>query len=172
MDRTEWVNRLELLHVRQRDGQPLTAEEQAWYGSARASLLATAVEVQAQTLATGARPRRSIRITRAAKVELVAGAWSHQSLTLDLGTGGFAVLLETQPPLDDWIRATFHLPGEEPLKTTVSVADVRGEHGLVRVSFTLSEPVEPARTRLETFMLDGILEQLVFWEDVLEKIHA
>jgi hypothetical protein len=171
MERTEWLNQLELLHFKHRDRQPLSAAEELWYRAARTSLLETAVKVQAQALATGARARRSIRISRPAKVQLVAGDWSQQALTLDLGSGGFAVLVEAQPPLDDWIRATFHLPGEEPLATTVSVADVRSEAGLVRISFTISEPVEPARSRLESFMLDAILEQLVFWDDVLERLR-
>jgi len=171
MDRTEWLNKLEALHYRLREGEQLPAEEERWYRSARTALLGAAVEVQARTVGSSRKPRHSIRVTRAVPVLLEAGGWSQQSLTSDLGTGGFAVLLESQPPVDDWIRATLLLPGGS-VTVTVAVADLRVSGGLVRVAFRFTEPPEGLRVRVEDAMLDGVLEQLVFWDDVMDRLEA
>lgn len=172
MDRSEWLNRLEALHFKVREREPLKDDELAWYRAARAALLATAIDVQAVAL-TSDRPRRSsIRVARAAQVLLEARGWSVQTLTVDLGAGGFAVLLEAPPPVDEWIRATLVLPGEGPVVTTVAVADSRVVSGLVRVAFRFSEPTEEVTRRVEDYMMDSVLEQLVFWDDVLEKLRV
>jgi uncharacterized protein with GYD domain len=170
MDRSEWLNRLEALHHRIRERQDVSAEELAWYRAARTTLLDTALEVQAVSLTSEAVRRSSIRVARAAQVLLEARGWSVQTLTVDLGAGGFAVLLEAPPPVDDWIRATLVLPGEGPVITTVAVTDARNVSGLVRVAFRFSEPTEDARRRVEDYMMDSVLEQLVFWDDVDDKL--
>lgn len=172
MERTEWLGKLEALHVRLRGQEPVGPEDLAWYQSARERLLATALEVQAVSLASSAARRSSIRVARPAQVLLEARGWSAQSLTSDLGGGGFATLLEAPPPVTEWIRASLLLPGGPPVVTTVAVADARPSHGLVRVAFRFSEPTEAVRRQVEDSMLDNIIEQLVFWDDVLEHLHA
>jgi len=170
MDRSEWLNRLEALHYKVREQEPVSPAELAWYETARSALLATAAEVQSVTLSSQTRRRSSIRIVRAAQVQLEARAWSVQSLTVDLGTGGFAVLLDAPPPVQEWIRATLLLPGAPPVITTVSVADARAQNGLVRVAFRFSEPTDEVRRHVEDSMMDSVLDQLVFWDDVLEHL--
>jgi hypothetical protein len=172
MDRSEWLNRLEALHRRVREREPVSEEELAWYRAARKALLDTALEVQAVSLTSEAVRRSSIRVARAAQVLLEARGWSAQTLTVDLGAGGFAVLLEAPPPVDDWIRATLVLPGEGAVVTTVAVTDARKVSGLVRVAFRFSEPTEGVRRRVEDYMMDSVLEQLVFWDDVYDKLKA
>ncbi len=172
MDRTEWVNQLEALHHRIREREPVSEADLAWYRAGRAALLSTAVEVQAVALASEARRRSTIRIARPAQVLLEARAWSVQTLTVDLGAGGFAALLEAPPPVEEWIRATLLLPGDGPLITTVAVADARPVSGLVRVAFRFSEPAEEVQRRVEDYVMDSVLEQLVFWDDVLEKLRV
>jgi hypothetical protein len=115
--------------------------------------------------------RSSLRVARAAQVLLEAKGWHAQTLTLDLGGGGFAVLLEAPPPVDDWIRATLVLPVDGTVVTTVTVTDSRPHHGMVRVAFRFSEPTGEARHKVEGFLVDSILEQLVFWDDVMEKLR-
>ena len=171
MDRSEWLNRLEALHDKVRRREPVGDEELAWYRASRGALLRTALEVQAVSLTSDAIRRSSIRVARAAQVLLEARGWSAQTLTVDLGAGGFAVMLDAPPPVDDWIRATLVLPGEGPVVTTVAVTDTRQAGGLVRVAFRFSEPTEEARRRVEDYMVDSVLEQLVFWDDVLEKLR-
>ena len=75
----------------------ISAEAMEWYRGARKALLETAVSVQAQSLIGSAVQRSSIRITRSAQVLLEARGWGHQTLTADLGTGGFAAFLEAPP---------------------------------------------------------------------------
>jgi hypothetical protein len=104
-------------------------------------------------------------------VLLEARGWSVQALTVDLGAGGFAVLLEAPPPVDDGLRATLLLPGQDPLAATAAVTDARLASGLLRVAFRFAEPAEEARRRVEDHLVDGILEQLVFWDDVLDRLR-
>jgi hypothetical protein len=172
MDRTEWLNRLEALHYQIREREPVSEADQAWYRAGRDALLATAIEVQSVSLTSGTRRRSSIRIARAAQVLLEARGWSVQTLTVDLGGGGFAALLEVPPPVEEWIRATLVLPGDGPVVTTVAVADARNVSGLVRVAFRFSEPSVEVQRRVEDYMMDSVLEQLVFWDDVLEKLRV
>jgi hypothetical protein len=172
MDRSEWLNRLEALHFKVREKEPVGQEDLAWYRTARTALLATAIEVQSVAVSTD-RPRRSsIRVARAAQVLLEARGWSAQTLTVDLGAGGFAVLLEAPPPVQEWIRATLVLPGEGVVVTTVAVADSRTASGLWRVAFRFTEPTGEVKRQVEDYMMDSVLEQLVFWDDVLEKLRV
>ncbi len=172
MNRTEWLNKLEALHHRVREGEALGEAEQGWYDQARDALVNTALEVQALALTHENVRRRSIRITRAAPVLLEARGWSAHSMTIDLGTGGFAVLLEHAPPVDDWIKATLLLPGEGPVIVTVATVETRTVSGLLRVALRFCEPGPQVLRRLEGYMLDSVLEQLVFWDDVLERLEA
>ena len=172
MDRSEWLNRLEALHTKVRSKEPVTEAEQAWYRTARSALLATALEVQAISLASSDVRRASIRVPRAAQVLLEARSWHAQSLTVDLGAGGFAALLEAPPPVTEWIRATLVLPGEGPVIATVAVANARTISGLTRVAFRFSEPTAEVVRRVEDYLMDSVLEQLVFWDDVLGKLKV
>ena len=172
MDRSEWLNRLEALHHKLRSGEPIPEADAAWYRAARSALLETALDVQALALTHDTVRRSTIRVARAAQVLLEARGWSAQALTVDLGGGGFAALLEAPPPVAEWIRATLVLPGEGPVVTTVAVASTRTADGLFRVAFRFSEPTEEVRRRVEDYLMDSVLEQLVFWDDVLEKLRV
>lgn len=171
MDRGEWLNKLEALHVRRRGGEALGEADLAWYRRARTALLGAAVEIQARMADTDGPKRSSIRVARPVQVLLETPGWHEPTMTLDLSTGGFAAALEVPPPVDEWIKATLLLPGG-PLAATVSVVSRRISHGLARLAFAFSEPGEELTRRVEDAMVDGLLEQLVFWEDVLQKIEG
>jgi len=175
MDRTEWLNRLEALHVSLRDRHPVSDEALTWYREARSALLDTAVEVQARTVPAGNTVRRSVRVSRPAQVLLEATGWSAQTLTLDLGAGGFAVLVELPPPFGESVKATLLLPIRGAVSTPLAVVGsaVVGTSAvgpLFRVAFRFEEPSEEVRDLVQTALLDDILEQLVFWDDVLERV--
>ncbi len=172
MDRGEWLNKLEALHVRRRDGERLGEADLAWYRGARGALLAAAVDIQARAASLDAPRRASIRVARPVHVLLESNGWAEPTFTLDLSTGGFAVLLEDQPPMADRFRATLLLPGGGPVGTPVHVVDTRASGGMVRLAFAFSDPTEALRARVEDAMVDGILAQLIFWEDVLEKVEG
>jgi len=170
MDRTEWLNRLEALHVSLRERHPVSEEALAWYREARASLLDTAVEIQARAVPAGHQTRRSVRVSRPVQVLLEASAWSAPTLTLDLGAGGFAALLEVPPPFNEPILATLLLPVRGAVATPVTVVGTAAVGPLFRVAFRFEEPSDEVRDRVQTALLDDILEQLVFWDDVLGRI--
>jgi len=172
MERTEWLNRLEALHVKLREGEAVPGADRAWYEEARATLLKAAVEVQARVVASGRQLRSSIRVARPVPVQLEAGGWSAHALTIDLGTGGFAVLLEVPPAESGRLQATLALSGGPPAAMAVEVVDRREVAGLVRVALRFVDQPTGLRSRVEDAMLDGVLEQLVFWDDVLGHLEA
>jgi hypothetical protein len=171
VNRTDWLNRLQALHARRRAGETLAAEEAAWYRAARLDLLDSAVVAQNRPRPGAVRARSSIRLVRAVPVLLEATGWSPQTMTADLGTGGFAVLLDRPPPAAERMRATLVIPGDGPAAANVAVAGAHAEGGLVRVSFTFADGSELVRARVEDFILDSVLEQLVFWDDVLRRLE-
>jgi hypothetical protein len=172
VDRTEFLNRLESLHVRVRDGETLTDDALEWYRQSRDRLLALAVEVQARSVISDHLPRRSIRMGTALPVRIEAGTWSVHTITCDIGAGGFAVLLENPPPVKGELQATLRPPRGQPVMSPAIVVDVSPVAGLFRASFRLLDRLGEVRSRMEDVLLDGILEHLVFWDDVLGRLEG
>ena len=171
LDKTDWINKLEALHDQVQRGEPLDSETLLWYRRARTRLLAQAVRVQARFSADSHRPRASIRVLQGMPVRLQAGDWATWTLTADLGAGGFAVLLEAPPPVQQGLEATLRLPRGAEVRLEVEALDARESAGLWRVAYRFVGLTEEARLRIEDAMLDGVLDRLCFWNDVLDLLH-
>jgi len=172
MDRTEFLNKLEALHDRIRVGEVLPEAELRWYREARERLLALAVEVQARASAGDQKLRSSIRMGTVLPVRLETGGWTMLTITADIGAGGFAVIMEVPPPAGREVRATLSPRRGEPVIGVAQVVDSKELDGLTRVGFGFKDPAGAVRDRMEDVMLDGILDQLVFWDDVLGKVNV
>lgn len=169
MDRGEWIGRLELLHERARRGGAFTAAERDWYERARGALTATALSVQRRALVGGERVRTSLRLERAVPVRVDGRGWSAHASTSDVGTGGLALLLETAPSPGQPARAVLELPaGDLALDVRVVGAVPAGD--LQRVSFAFERPPREAVAAVEDYLLDQLLPELVFWDEVLARI--
>ncbi len=171
LDKTDWINKLEALHDQVQRGEPLDSDTLGWYRRARTRLLALAVRVQARFSADSHRPRASIRITQAMPVRLRSGDWSLRTLTADLGAGGFAVLVEAPPPVRDGLEATLRLPRGAEVRLEVESLDARESAGLWRIAYRFVGLTEETRLQIEDAMLDGVLDRLCFWNDVLDLLH-
>jgi hypothetical protein len=169
MERGEWIGRLDLLHGRARSGEALSPAERAWYDAAREALIATSLAVQRTPLVGGERARTSLRLERAVPVRVEGTRWGVRSSTSDLGTGGFAVMCEADPAPGERARAVLELP-RAAVALDVHVVGVAPAGGLRRVSVAFDGAAREAVAAIEDYLLDQLLADLVFWDEVLERI--
>lgn len=171
MDRSEWISRLELLHGARRAGTPLPPEDESWYLRARNQLVRTAVATQNSAVSAGEHPRAALRLERAVPVRLGGGTWSVTATATDVSTGGFCIRTDVPLERERLAWAELSLPGAL-VRAPVRIAGLATSDGLVRVSFAFRDPDPDAEAAIEDFALDQILPQLVFWDQVLERIEA
>jgi hypothetical protein len=172
MDRSTWINKLEDLHHRHRTGERLPHGDAQWYRESREALLRAALSEQSLRVASSERLRRSLRGESSVGVVLEAPGWIRTGSTMDVGAGGFACLLDAPPPDGARITATLLIPGGRYLTETVRVAGVTRQRDLNRVSFAFEASTPVMRDQLEAHLLDGVLKQLTFWDDVLESLRV
>ncbi|MGC4000800.1 MAG: PilZ domain-containing protein [Anaeromyxobacter sp.] len=170
MERSEWIGKLELVHDALRSGAAVPEAERAWYRRARQELLAAAVAEQNAPVIGDERPRKALRLERAVPVRLGGDGLALDWMTTDLGIGGFAVA--TSAPLDPdrvtW--AELDLPtGRVGARVRVVGAVASGPR--MRVSFAFEDPSQAAAAALGDYVLDELLPQIVFWDQVLEKVR-
>jgi len=156
----EWMRGFRDLHERARGGK-LSQGELETYGAAREELARALLGAQRLTVKPGETPRQSLRVARALQVDLDLLTSSVRAITIDLSTGGFACLLAKPPPLGDEFGFSLRLPGSDPLLGKVKVADVKPQQGNVRVSFQFAGMSAEDRERVERFVFDTVLAQIV-----------
>src|SRR3954469_6215508 len=92
----EWVVALRDLHQQARQGK-LPADELKRYQEERETLAKAILAAQRLRASPGAKGRQSLRVARELPVDLTIEGATMQSKTLDIGVGGFAVLLGSPP---------------------------------------------------------------------------
>src|SRR5512142_922066 len=156
----EWIRGFKALHEKARAGK-LSRAESDTYRSARDELARALLGAQRLTVKPGETPRQALRVARALQVDLDLLTSSVRAITIDLSTGGFACLLAKAPPTGDEFSCTLRIPGAEPLVSKVRVADVKPQQGNVRISFQFVGISADERERLELFVFDTVLGQMV-----------
>lgn len=157
---SDWIAAFRELHERARRGA-LTPSEAAAYRSGRDELARALLAAQRLTLKSGETPRQALRVARALQLELDLPTARERSVTIDLSTGGFSALLDKAPPVGDEFGVSLRLPAADPVVCRARVTDVRPQAGHVRVAARF-EGLPPAdRERLELFVFDTVLAQLV-----------
>jgi hypothetical protein len=157
---TEWLLGFRQLHEKARRGQ-LHGADLARYRTGRDELARALLAAQKVQLKPGEVPRRALRVARALQLDLDHGTSAQRAVTSDISTGGFSCLLATAPPLGEEARYTLRIPGSEPLSGRARVQDVRPNQGNVRVSFAFLGLDDDDRERVEQFVFDTVLAQLV-----------
>lgn len=157
----EWIKSFRELHERARSGKLQAPADLETYRAARDELARALLSAQRLTVKPGETPRASLRVARALQVDLDLLTSSARAITIDLCTGGFACLLAKAPPIGDEVGFSLRLPGTDALKGKVRVADLKPQQGNVRVSFQFCGLDAADRERVEMFVFDTILGQLV-----------
>jgi len=156
----DWISAFRELHERARRGA-LTPSELAAYRSGRDELARALLAAQRLTLKSGETPRQALRVSRALQVELDLPTARQRAVTIDLSTGGFSTLLDKAPPVGDDMGVSLRLPAADPVVCRARVTDVRPQGGHVRVAARFEAMPLPDRERLELFVFDTVLAQLV-----------
>ncbi len=156
----EWLKSFRSMHERARAGKLAKHEDDA-YRAARDELARALLQAQRLTIKPGETPRQSLRVARALQVDLDFITSNARAITIDISTGGFACLLARAPGAGDEYSFSLRIPGADPLTGKVRVADVKPQQGNVRVSFCFSGLGPEDRERVEMFVFDTVLSQMV-----------
>lgn len=157
---SEWISTFRELHERARRGA-LTPGEQNAYRAGRDELARALLAAQRLTLKSGETPRQALRVARALQLELDLATSRQRSVTIDLSTGGFSTLLDKAPPVGDDMGVSLRLPAADPVVCRARITDVRPQAGHVRVAARFEGMPVADRERLELFVFDTVLAQLV-----------
>jgi hypothetical protein len=160
MSLAEFLSTFRKMHEQARRGL-LEGKELALYLAKRDELARALLSAQRLTIKQGETARQALRVARALKIELDFGMLHPRALTLDLSKGGFATVLVQAPSLKDEVGFTLHIPPAKPVSGKCRVVNVKQHAGNVRVAFQFTGLSEADRERLELFVFDAVLEQLV-----------
>jgi hypothetical protein len=120
-------------------------------------LLADELARQEAEARRGCARRRTVRVRRAVAVELEWPTGRARTLTMEIGTGGFSVLLGTPPRAGEVLAALVHLRRGAPVRATVRVASLwRRAAGAVRVSLAITEMLQHDRVALEAYVAEEL----------------
>jgi hypothetical protein len=155
-----WLLDFRALHERAKKDQ-LGAAELARYRQGRDELARALLAAQRLSVKPGETPRRTLRVARALQADLDLLTSRVRAMTIDVSAGGFSCLLTRAPPMGDELGFTLRLPGAEPLSGKARVQDVKAREGNVRVAFMFVGLTEAEIERVETFVFDTALSQLV-----------
>lgn len=162
MGTTEFLAEFRALHEKAKNGT-LTPAERPRYETARSQLLR--MLVIAQQLGHGGQTlRANLRMAKMLKVELRPDDGEPiRGSTIDLASGGFAVLLPNGLRVGKRGAFTLHLPatggGTSPISGRVVVASSRPQTSLFRVSFHFDDLDARAAEQLDMTLIDAVLER-------------
>jgi len=156
----DWVVAFRARHEDAREGK-LDRREMSRYEQERELLAKALLVAQRLSVKPGQTARQTLRVVRVLAVELVLGARREQTTTLDLGLGGFAVLLEKPPRVLERIEFALSLRSAgSAVRGRVRVVNVQRKGKLYRVAFAFEDlsTVDAERVRFEIF--DAVLARI------------
>src|SRR5260370_7035513 len=149
----DWVVVFRALHDDARKGK-LDPQGMARYEHERESLAKALLVANLLQVKPGQTARQTLRVVRVLPVELMLGTRRQQVTTLDLGLGGFAVLLKKPPRVLERIEFALNLgDAGAPVRGEARVVSVQRKGGPYRVAFAFEElsTADVARLRFEIF---------------------
>ncbi len=155
----DWLRLFRALHERAKTGG-LSAEDADAYRAGCDELARALMAAQKLQPRPGEAPRHALRVARAVQVDLETRVSHVRSMTVDLGVGGFSVILAKAPRAGEEHTATLKLPDRRPLVTEVLPGETRPQTGSVRVGFAFKKLSDADRAALELLVIDTALSQL------------
>jgi len=159
MSLKEWVAGFRAQHEQARAGG-LSKDGWAAYRAGRDELARALLAAQRASLRPGEVPRQALRVARALQADLEWTTDKVRAVTLDVSTGGFAVLLAKAPPKDEDVRVQLRIPGGDLLSAQARVVGVQVQAAAVRVAFSFNRIADADRDRIEFLVFDTVLGQL------------
>lgn len=156
----DWLKGFRALHERARKGS-LSPAELATYRAGRDELARALLAAQRLTVKAGEVARKQLRASRALQVDIDFGKEKVKAMTLDVSAGGFGAILARPPVPGDLVKVSLRLPAQEPVAGPARVVDVKVLPGNSRAAFAFQGLSPEDAERLESFVFDVVLEQLV-----------
>lgn len=156
----DWVVAFRALHADARKGK-LDRRARARYEQERETLAKALLIAQRLSVKPGQTARQTLRVVRALPVDLLVGTRREQAKTLDLGLGGFAVLLEKPPRVQERIEFALSLGGTiEPVHGHARVVSVQRKGKPFRVAFAFEQLSDDDIERLGFEIFDAALARI------------
>ena len=148
----EWVVALRELHHQARQGK-LSPEDLRRYHEERETLARAILAAQRLRAAPGAKGRQALRVARELLVDLHLDRGPAQFKTVDLGVGGFAVLMAVAPRVGHRLQFSLELEPGQAIGGHVRVVNLQRKGKLYRVAFRFDglPPEEVERVGLLVF---------------------
>ncbi|HTP51733.1 MAG TPA: PilZ domain-containing protein [Anaeromyxobacteraceae bacterium] len=159
MSLRDWIAAFRAQHEQARTG---TLSKEGWeaYRAGRDELARALLGAQRASLRPGETPRQALRVARALQADLDWTTDKVRAVTLDVSTGGFAVLLAKAPPKGEEVKVQLRIPGGDALSGEARVAGIQVQPKAVRVAFAFTRLAEADRDRVEFLVFDTVLGQL------------
>ena len=152
----EWVIALRDLHQQARLGR-LPADELRRYHEERETLGKAILAAQRLRAAPSAKGRQSLRVARELRVELTVEGAHTQTKTLDLGVGGFAVLLTTPPHAGQTAAYSLELEPGQAVSGKARVVSLQRKGKPYRVAFRFETLSSEDKERITLAVFDMAL---------------
>lgn len=159
----DFIRTLRALHEKAKSGT-LSSAEKTEYDQKREEL--GRLMIVAQNIGHGGKTLRSnLRIAQLIKCEIDTGEEKpYRTVTIDLASGGFAVLMAAHFPVGRMLKFSMNLPalgggGTQPIRGTAKVASSRSQGGLYRVSFHFQDIAKGDRDHLDLVIVDYVLQR-------------
>lgn len=164
MSTASFITRFRDLHELAKAGR-IPPEQRAEYVKSRTELGRLLLIAQ-QVSHGGKTLRAALRIAQLIKVEIdLGGEAPERTSTMDLASGGFAVLLPSSHPVGRSMRFVLALPAmagggaTQPVRGTAKVASSRSQGALHRVSFAFETLAPADRELLDMTIIDFVLRR-------------
>lgn len=156
----EWVVALRDLHAQARRGS-LPPEELKRYHEERETLAQAILAAQRLRAAPNAKGRRALRVARELAIELSVERMSLKTRTLDLGVGGFAVMMAPPPRVGQEATFSMEVEAGQAVSGKARVVSVQRKGKPFRVAFRFEELPREELDKLGLAIFDAALAGIV-----------
>jgi hypothetical protein len=156
----EWVVSLRNLHDQARLGK-LSDDELRRYHEERETLGKAILAAQRLRAFPSAKGRQALRVARELRVELTLGGAHVETKTLDLGAGGFAVLLASPPRAGEMADFRLDLERNSVVEARARVVSLQRKGKPYRVAFHFEELTAEDKERIGLAIFDAAISRII-----------
>jgi hypothetical protein len=155
----QWLGEFCKLHEQART-DALPASDRKRYLAARDELATALLKAQRIALQSGEVPRRSLRAALGFAISLQLPGGNLHSITRDLSSGGFSVMLSNAPLIGAVVPFTLKLAAKDSVEGKARLVSLSPISNTRRGSFSF-EPLAPEVVeRIELLVFDAVVAQL------------
>ena len=160
MAQDPWLTEFRALHDRAKKGDLRSAEQRA-YLAAREQLAKTLTKIQGLTMLPNQTARQSFRVALALPVKIELAGEPQRAVTLDVGTGGFATMIQKVPNASEQVGFELKLPGGAmPVAGRARLVDARKQVGNFRAAFAFVDLSPSDIEAVEWALFENVLTRL------------